>query len=232
MIAAEIAAGRPDEGIIVEYVFPVLSDIGIIAGVLWAVAAYGFGRRRPWAWSLAVIANVMALQGSFFPMIPPLTRDLPPVTGLIFVPNLVFYFGLLWFVRRVDWRTMAVGLFSGIAMVMSFMNGVASTNRLIVTGMPLFVVVQRLSWVAAAGWGVFTAGLLIKPAEWVRMVGIGAGLLAVSVGLPLGLSAAIEAGGFSMFLPAPLLSLGLAVLLLMPWGRAVAPGLKPTRAGT
>ena len=41
MIDAEMAAGRPDEAIIVRYVIPFLSDIGIMAGVLWTVAAYG-----------------------------------------------------------------------------------------------------------------------------------------------------------------------------------------------
>ncbi len=228
VIAAEIAAGRPDEGVIVQYIFPFLSDLGVLAGVLWAVAAYGFGTRRPWAWPLAVVASVLALQSSFFPMIPPVTRDLPPYSGLIFLPSLVLYGMLLGIVRRVDWRIGIASLFSGIAMVLSFMNGVASTNKIIVTGLSLFVAVQRLNWIAAIGWGVFTAGLLIKPREWVRVAGIGAGLLEIAVGFPLGIATALEAGRFSMFLPAPLLSLGLLTLLLLPWGQKVAPRLKPT----
>lgn len=227
VMGAELAAGRPDEMTIVQYVFPVLNDIGVIAGVVWALAAYGFFTRRSWAWSAAVAANVLALQGSFFTMIPPLTRDLPPYSALIFVPNLIFYGVLLWFVRRVDWRILVVGFFSGIAMVLSFMNGVASTNKIIVTGLPLFVAVQRLNWVAAAGWGIFTVSLFLKPAEWVKVLGLGAGLLELAVGLPLGLVTAMEAGRFSMFLPAPLLSLALVVLLLLPWGRR----LLPERAG-
>ena len=39
MIAVEIGAGRPDEADIVKYVIPFLSDLGIVAGVLWAVSA-------------------------------------------------------------------------------------------------------------------------------------------------------------------------------------------------
>ena len=70
LMAAEVAAGRPDEATIVQVIFPALSDIGVVAGVLWALAALGFGMRKPWAWTLGVVANVMALQSSFFPMIP------------------------------------------------------------------------------------------------------------------------------------------------------------------
>ncbi|MGC9358442.1 MAG: hypothetical protein ACP5GX_11265, partial [Anaerolineae bacterium] len=42
VMVAEVAAGRPDEKTIVQYVFPALNDISIVAGVLWALAAYGF----------------------------------------------------------------------------------------------------------------------------------------------------------------------------------------------
>lgn len=228
VMLAELAAGRPDEEVIVKYIFPALNDVSILAGAVWALAAYGFLTRRPWGWSLAVIANVLALQGSFFTMIPPVTRDLPPYTAVIFLPNLVAYGLLLLVVRKVDWRIVLVGLFSGIAMVLSFMNGVASTNKMLTTEMTLFVAVQRLNWIAAAGWGVFTVGLLLKPAECVQGVGLGAALLELAVGLPLGVVTALEAGRFSMFLPAPLLSLALLLLLLLPWGRRVAPQLKPS----
>lgn len=230
VMVAEVAAGRPDEKTIVQYIFPALNDIGMLAGVLWALAAYGFLTRRTWSWSVAVVANVLALQGSFFTMIPPVTRDLPPYTAVIFLPNLAAYGLLLFAVRKVDWRVTLIGLFSGIAMVLSFMNGVASTNKMITTDMTLFVAVQRLNWLAAAGWGVFTIGLLLKPAEWVRLTGIGAAVLELTVGLPLGVVTALEAGRFSMFLPAPLLSLALLILLLLPWGQRIAPRLKSATA--
>ncbi len=230
VVLAEIAAGRPDEGVIVEYIFPALNDVSVVAGIFWALAAYGFLTKRSWNWTLAVVANVLALQGSFFTMIPPVTRDLPPYTAVIFLPNLVAYGLLLFAVRKVDWRIAVVGLFSGIAMVLSFMNGVASTNKMITTEMTLFVAVQRLNWVAAAGWGTFTIGLLLKPTEWVRLTGLGAALLELAVGLPLGVVTALDAGRFSMFLPAPLLSLALLILLLLPWGQRVAPKLKSSAA--
>lgn len=223
MMAAEVAAGRPDEEIIVKFVIPVLNDIGMIAGTLWVVAAFGYARERRWAWPVSVVASVLALQGSFFPMIPAASRGLPPAFGLIFVPSLVIYVVLLAVVGRVPWRTLVFSLFSGIAFVLSFMNGVASTDRIMVSGAPLYVAVQRLNWVASAGWGLFTVAYILKPAEWVQLVGLGAGVLEMVVGYPLGMATTIAFGHFSMFYPAPMLSTVLVVLLVAAWGWLTAP---------
>lgn len=228
VMVAEVAAGRPDEGVIVQYIFPALSDIGVIAGVLWALAAIGFGARKPWAWTLGIIANVMALQSSFFPMIPPVTRGLPPANVVIFIPNLIFFVLMLQVVRRVDWRILGIGLISGIAMVLSFMNGVASTDKIIVSGGDaIFVAVQRLNWIAALGWGVFTVSLITKPTPSVRWIGLGAALLELAAGLPLGVITAVQAGRFSMFLPAPLISLALLAYLALPFSRRILATIEP-----
>jgi hypothetical protein len=252
MMVAEVEAGRPDEELIVMFIIPFLSDLGIIAGVLWAVAAYGFWSDNRWAWPVAVVASVLALQGSFFPMIPAASRDLPPVFGIIFVPNLIIYVILLLYVGKVDKKIFIFSLFAGIAFVLSFMNGVASTDRILVTFgadseqaivsenaegeeeeilvseeyHPLYVAVQRLNWLASIGWGVFTIWLILKPREWVRVVGMAAGLLEVVVGIPLGTATMIEFGHFSMFFPAPILSLILVVILMLPWGRGLFPEIE------
>lgn len=79
MMNAKLATGRPDEALIIQHAIPFLSDFGIASGVIWAVAAYGFFRERPWAWTLAVIASVMTLLAGFFSMIPPSLRgSFPP----------------------------------------------------------------------------------------------------------------------------------------------------------
>lgn len=220
MRAAELAAGRSDEEVIVKFIIPFLTDLGMIAGVLWALAAYGFLLQRQWAWSVAVVANVLALQGSFFPMIPAASRGLPPTFGVVFVPNLVLFVLLLKGVGKVDWKVLGLSLLAGMAFVLSFMNGVASTDRImVIPDNPLYVAVQRLNWVACIGWGVFTIGLILRPAEWVLLTGLGAGLLEVVVGTPLGLATTLSFGHFSMFFPAPILSLFLCVVLLLPWAR-------------
>lgn len=223
MMAAELAAGRPDEMLIVKYIIPALNDIGMLAGVLWAVAAFGFARNREWAWPVSVVASVMALQGSFFPMIPAASRDLPPAFGLIFVPSLAIYVVLLWFVGRVNWKVLIFSLLSGVAFVLSFMNGVASTDRIMVSGAPTYVAVQRLNWLASLGWGVFTIGFILKRSEWVRMIGLGAGLLEMVVGYPLGLMTTLAFGHFSMFYPAPMLSTALVLILLFFWEKKFFP---------
>ena len=165
----------------------------------------------------------MALQGSFFPMIPAASRDLPPAFGLIFVPSLVIYIVLLLFVGRVNWKVLVFSLFSGIAFVLSFMNGVASTDRIMVSGAPTYVAVQRLNWIASLGWGVFTVGFILQRAEWVRMVGLGAGLLEMVVGYPLGIMTTLAFDHFSMFYPAPMLSTVLVFILLVFWGKKLFP---------
>lgn len=224
MMAAEAAAGRPDEEKIVRFIIPLLADIGILAGTCWAVAAYGFFARLRWAWPLAVVANVLALQGSFFPNIPAASRGLPPAFLLVFVPNLIFYFLLLHGVGKLDWGRILLSLFSGMAFVLCFMNGVASTDRIMVIGAPLYIAVQRLNWLASIGWGVFTIAMLIRPLEWQRALGLAAGLLGVVVGYPLGMAITLSFGRFSMFYVAPIFCTGLLAALLLPWGRRMFAG--------
>ncbi len=217
MIDVELAAGRPDEAIIVRYVIPFLSDIGIMGGVLWAVAAYGFLKEKDWAWTTAVIANVASLLTGFFGMIPAASRGLFPMFMIVFVPNLITYFLLLSYVRRVDGKIVALGFLSGITYVLAFMNGVATTDKIILSGRPFLIAVQRLNWIAAAAWAVFTVGLL-KRKRWTKPVGLGAGLMTFVAGLPLATMSTISEGRFSMFWPAPVLGLLLLIVLLVPAG--------------
>jgi hypothetical protein len=217
MINVELAAGRPDEAIIVRYVIPFLSDIGIMAGVLWAVAAYGFFKEQEWAWTAALIANVASLLTGFFGMIPAASRGLFPTFSIVFVPNLITYLLLLGYVRQVDGKIVALSFLSGITYVLAFMNGVATTDKIILSGRPFLIAVQRINWVAAAAWAVFTVGLL-KRKRWTKRVGLGAGLMTLIAGVPLAVVSTINEGRFSLFSPAPLLALALLVILLAPAG--------------
>jgi hypothetical protein len=140
-----------------------------------------------------------------------------PAFIMVFAPNLVTYLLLVAYVRRVDARIAALSLISGMTYVTSFMNGVASTDKIILSGDPLMIGVQRLNWVAAVGWAVFTVGLL-KRKRWAKAVGLGAGLMTLVAGVPLATVSTISEGRFSMFTPAPMLSLILLVILLAPAG--------------
>lgn len=217
MIATEIAAGRPDEAEIVKYFIPFLSDLGIVAGVLWAIAAYGFAKEARWAWQTAVTANVIGLLTGFFAMIPALSRGLFPLFLFIFIPNLITYFLLLAYVRKVDGKIILVSLISGMTYVMTFMNGIASTDKIILNSGTVFITVQRINWVAAIGWGVFTVALVMRK-KWTIQVGLGAGLLALTAGIPLAVATTIESGRFSMFSPGPMLAALLLLILFVPAG--------------
>jgi hypothetical protein len=214
----------PEEGCatILEYVMPFLSDLCLLGGVLYAVSAYGYFAGAGWAFPLAVIANVLTLQGSWFVNVPAMRGGLPPVYFVIFFPNLVLYF-LSKFVGPLSWSRTLLALFAGISFVLCFMNGVASTSRMLTVGASIFVLVQRLNWAASVAWGVVTVGILLCPREWVRVTGLAAGLLEVVVGAPLAIITAIQLAKFSMFSLAPALSLALVVVLALPtlWQRLV-----------
>lgn len=219
MIAVEMEARRPDEALVVRYVFPLLGYLAITAGVLWVLALYGFLTRESWAWMLGLVASTLSLLAGFFPMIPAASRGAPPVTAAIFAPNLILWLGLL-FVRRTDWRVGALAFAAGLAYVLSFMDGVATIDKIQLTagqGMlnGMYVMVQEINWWATAAWAVFILALLGRR-PWARVLGLGAGLMACYGGYPLAVVSTLELGRFSLFAPSPLLSTALIVILLLP----------------
>jgi hypothetical protein len=103
-----------------------------------------------------------------------------------------------------------------MAFIFCFMNGVASWSRIITIGRPIFLIVQRLNWVAFIGFGVLTVGLLLRPKEWMRVLGISAALLELVVGIPLVVATTISLGRFSLFSFGPIMALVILVLFLWP----------------
>jgi hypothetical protein len=244
MMAAEAEVMAPGCQLMVGLILPIVSDLGIMAGVLYFLCAYGFVTNSNWAFPSAVIANVVALVASFWPMIPAMATGLLPAWGIVFVPNLIIYFVLLIYVGEVTWSRTLLGLLSGIAYVMSFLNGVAATNRMTILSVlyqsethftwPIFVALERLNWVGAALWGLTTIGLVLRPSENIRILGMGAAVIEVVAGLPLGIVSSINElssfGSFSLFLPAPILSLLLLVIFGYPklWQRFINPSEEET----
>jgi hypothetical protein len=214
-------SAEPGCEILLKYIHPALADLGILAGVIFAVSAYGFFTRAKWAFSLSVIAITLALLSSWFINVPYMAANLPPVYFTLFWPYLILYFLLLRGVGKVSWSITLLALLTGLAYITCFMNGVSSTSRIITIGSPLFVLVQRLHWVAMIGWGVVTVGIVLKPREWMRVVGLVSGSLELAVGIPLAYATAVSLGRFSLFALAPIVSLILIVLFLWPnmWTR-------------
>jgi hypothetical protein len=214
-------AAEPGCEILLKWIHPALTDVGILAGVIFAISAFGFFTARRWAFPLSVIAIVLAMQGSWFINVPFMAAGLPPIYFPLFFPYLLIYFLLMWLVGALPWKRTIVGMVAGMAFVFCLMNGVASLSRIITVGMPIFVMVQRLHWIAMIGWGVVTVGILVRPQEWMRVLGLTAGLLELVVGIPLAVVTAQQLGRFSLFSLAPISCFILVILFGWPtlWER-------------
>lgn len=215
-IGMHTQSAEPGCEILLKYVHPAMADLGIFAGVLFAVSAYGFFTKQNWAFPLSVIGIVLALLGSWFINVPFMAADLPPIYFPLFWPYLIVYFLLMRGVGNISWSRTLFALLTGIAYIFCFMNGIASSSRIITIGAPIFVLVQRLHWVATLGWAVVTAGLLIRPAGWMRVVGLVSGTTELVVGVPLAYVTAQQLGRFSLFALGPIACLVLVILLVLP----------------
>jgi NADH:ubiquinone oxidoreductase subunit K len=215
-IGMHAESAEPGCEILLKYIHPFLTDLGLLAAALFAVSAYGYFTKKNWASMLAVLGIILALLGSFFVNIPFMAADLPPVYMSLFVPYLLFYFALCLMVEKISWRRTMVGLATGIAYIFCWMNGVSSTSRIITHGTDIFVLVQRLHWIAMLGWAVVTAVILLKPKSWILPIVMTAALVELIVGIPLTIVTMQDLDRFSMFALAPIASLGLLILFLIP----------------
>lgn len=214
-------SAEPGCEILLKYIHPFMADLGILGGVLFAVSAYGFFTKKNWAFFLSVVALVLALLSSWFINVPYMAAGLPPVYFPLFWPYVLLYFLFLRAVGKVSWSQTLLALFTGIAYIFCWMNGVASTSRIITIGTPIFTLVERLHWVAMVGLAAVTVGIVIKPKEWMRVTGIAAAVTELVVGFPLAIATAQQLGRFSLFGLGPIACLALLVLLVWPnlWQR-------------
>jgi hypothetical protein len=235
VVGMHTESAEPGCEILLETIHPLMADLGLLAGVLFAVSAYGFLMRKNWAFFLSVVALVLALLGSWFVNVPYMAAGLPPVYFPLFWPYLVLYFLLLKIVGGVSWPRTLFALLAGMAYIFCWMNGVASTSRMITIGTPIFALVQKLHWVAMVGWAVVTVAVIISPREWARVVGLVAGVTELVVGIPLAIVTGGALGRFSLFALGPIACLVLVVLFVWPqlWEKATAlrsPAAPPAEA--
>ena len=214
--AQSMEAAEPGCEMLLKYIMPGLSDVGILAGVFFALSAYGFIIRKKWAFPVSVIGTVLALQATWFINVPFMAAGEPPVYFTLFWPNLILYFLVMRLVGNRSWGHTILGMFTGMGFVLCFMNGIASWSRILTIGTELFVFVQRLNWISSIAWGIVTAGIMINPKDWMRVLGLAAAFLQVMVGTPLAIETTIELGRFSLFSIAPIISLVMFLVLLSP----------------
>ncbi len=217
------AAGRFDEATSVTLTYAVLGWIGISAGAIWAAVCYGFVHKEKWAWFWGAVAATIQLLAGFFPMIPAMDSHLPTPTMIVFLLAAVLWFGML-LIGGVRGKVILLTFIAGLAYVLTFIDGVAPIAKFTTShdapfwnGM--YVMTQQVSWWGSAAWAVFIFAVLGKK-TWAIPVGVFAGVMSMMAGYPLGINNAInEVHRFSMFLPAPLLSTILVIVLLLPGTR-------------
>ncbi len=215
----KMATDRMDEAASVTITYAVLGWIGTAAGALWASVLYGFLHREKWAWYWGAVAATVQLLAGFFPAIPAMDSHLPTPTLIVFGLALVLWFGML-LIGGVQRGILTLTFVAGLAYVLSFIDGVAPIAKYTTShddsfwnGM--YVITQQVSWWGSAAWAVFIFAVLGKR-PWALPLGIFAGMMSMLSGFPLGIHNVFEVGRFSMFLPAPLLGMGLVIFLLLP----------------
>ena len=218
VVEGKILDGRPDEAITVRIVHALMGWIGMTGGAIWAVVLFGFLNKKEWAWSLGVVAGSMQLLSGFFPMIPPASIGMPTPTLWVFLIAFMLWFGML-FIGGVKNKIITLAFVSGLAYVMIFIDGVGAISRYqtVKESFPIGMYAMGLvvTWWAAAAWAVFIYAL-VTGKTWTIHVGIFAASLSIFGGLPVGLTDVIRLSRFSMFLPGPLLSAILLVVILLP----------------
>lgn len=178
------AKGLNDELQIMPKIFPYMNDIGTIAGIVFFVAAWGFFAKKDWAWNVAMVAATGGLMGGWMCFLFPLMAGEPPLFLSIFIPDLIIWLLLVLHVRPTQRKFWVLGLLAGMAFVLNFMNGIEVVKMLVTKNHPLLLVVQKLNWVAAVGFGLSSLGLVFYR-KWSLPIGIGAGILAIMAGFPL-----------------------------------------------
>ncbi len=228
LINSKTADGRMDEAMSVRLTFAVLGWVGTASAAIWMVTLYGFLHKEKWAWFWGTVGATIQLLAGFFPAIPAMDSHLPGPTLVVFGLGFILWFGML-IIGGVEKRIITLTFIAGLAYVLTFIDGVAPIAKFTTSkddpfwnGM--YVMTQQVSWWGAIAWAMFIFGVLLKK-SWAIPVGLFAGTMSMLAGYPLGLhNAFFEVHRFSMFLPAPLLSTGLIVYLLLPSTKKMLEG--------
>ena len=229
VISTHIAVGRPDEGNTVRIVYAVLGWLGVAAGALCGSVLFGFLNKKSWAWFWGVVAATILLLVGFFPIIPAADGGLPTPTAVVFVLAGVMWFGFL-LIGGVDRKVILLTFAAGLAYVLTFIDGVAPISKFQTSSgfwNGMYVMSQQASWWGAAAWAIFIFAVL-KRKSWAVPLGIFAALMSIIAGYPMAINNIIEVKRFSMFLPAPLISTILLLIILLPGTQKLITNWKET----
>jgi hypothetical protein len=218
VVEGKILEGRPDEAITVRIVYAIMGWIGMAGGAIWAVVLYGFFKEKEWSWSLGVAAGTLQILSGFFPMIPAGSIGMFSPTLWVLLISFALWFGMM-FVGGVKGKILLLAFFCGMAYVMTFIDGVGAISRYQTVDLSfpigMYAMGQMVNWLGAAVWAVFIYALVSKK-TWATLTGIFAAVLSIFGGIPVGITDVVRLGRFSMFLPGPLLSAVMLIIILLP----------------
>ncbi len=236
VIHTHFGAGEWEESNTVRIVYAVLGWLGTAAGALSAAVLWGFLKKQDWAWFWGAVSATILLLAGFFPMIPAADSGLPVPTLWVFLLAAIMWFGML-FIGGVDMKIIGLTFTAGLAYVLTFIDGVAPISKFQTTFQSaesfvqntnafwngMYVITQQVNWWGAAAWALFIFATL-KKKSWAIPVGIFAAVMSMIGGYPLGIYNVTEVQRFSMFLPAPILSTILLIILLLPQTQRLVEG--------
>ncbi|MCJ7701333.1 MAG: hypothetical protein MUO62_07100, partial [Anaerolineales bacterium] len=148
----------------------------------------------------------------------------------------VVWFGML-FIGGVEKKVIGLTFAAGLAYVLTFIDGVAPISKFQTTFQAaeafvqnqntfwngIYIISQQVNWWGSAAWAVFIFAA-IKHKSWAIPVGIFAGVMSMIGGYPMGIHNVSEVQRFSMFLPAPILSTILVIILCLPGTQKLITG--------
>lgn len=221
-------AGEWEESNTVRIVYALLGWLGTAAGALSLTVFWGFIKEKDWAWFWGAIAATVILLAGFFPMIPAADSGLPTPTLWVFILGAIMWFGML-LIGGIEKKVIGLTFAAGLAYVLTFIDGVAPISKFQTTFQSAetfvanpntfwngaYIIFQQVNWWGAAAWAIFIFAAL-KSKSWSVPVGIFAAVMSMIGGYPMGIYNVTEVGRFSMFLPAPIISTILLVVLLLP----------------
>ncbi len=221
------AADMPEARTLITWLFPALSDLGMVAGAMWIAAAAGTRRREAWAPPVAMVAGALALISGMFPTFPSVRLGIFPLAPLaVALPNLALLCLVLGRGAGLPRRRVGLAVMIAFAALFTFIIGVASTHRILSHRGDLYTMVQRPHFMLCVGW-IAAAAALVAGAGWARWAGLILAALSVLLGAPVAVNDSVALGRFSMFGVSPIYAAVVGLTLLRAGGGATAPRSGP-----
>ncbi len=242
---AKAGQHRPDETVIVAWIYPALLDIAFIGAALLLASAFLHHREHKRAWDLSMLGILLMVLGTVFPIVGSASAGIFPKYIYVAIPNLALFYIFLIYIRKVNGKIIALATVVGLVYSVSLFNGIASASRFhqhggvnnvhLFAGEPgypeigdsaKFAASMRLNWFACVTWISFMMTMLMKkPKNVLLILSTVAVVLNLFGGILLSLDSIINLGSsFSMFAVAPILAILITAYIASPWSTKTIEG--------